>query len=85
MNNSYYQVKKSKTKIFTNSTENTPQKTQTTTDMWEYDKGKTPDKLKIATWNANGIRSLMNQRKLIPYIEKSCIDILCINETKINY
>ena len=53
--------------------------------MWTYDKGKTPSILRIAGWNANGVRSLFNQRRLIPYLEKNSIDIICLSETKIDY
>lgn len=32
------------------------------TNKWKYGSGKTPDKLKIATWNVNGIRSVMSKK-----------------------
>jgi len=39
----------------------------------------------IASWNVNGIRAVINKKELEGYINKVKPDILCINETKIDY
>jgi hypothetical protein len=46
--------------------------------------GKTSDRIKIAMWNVNGIRSVLNKNALSNFINQYVPDILCINETKIN-
>jgi hypothetical protein len=84
MSNQFYGHKKAKCSIF-DVQEVVIKAPSKTTDMWEYGRGVTSDKIKIATWNVNGIRSLVNRRRLIPYLEANQIDILCVNETKINY
>ncbi len=38
--------------------------------------------MKLASWNVNGIRSVINKGALQHYIEESQPDILCIQETK---
>ena len=35
-----------------------------TIDRWEYGDGKTPHRIHIAMWNANGIRSILQKGKL---------------------
>ena len=35
-----------------------------TIDKWSYGDGKTPHRLRIAMWNANGIRSILQKGKL---------------------
>ncbi len=32
-----------------------------TSDMWEYGEGKTPQELKISVWNVNGLRSVIRK------------------------
>ena len=77
MSNDYWKFKKNKTRSYI--ADNKPMEIKQTTDMWTYDKGKTPSVLRIAGWNANGVRSLFNQRRLIPYLEKNSIDIICLS------
>ncbi|MGY3724269.1 exodeoxyribonuclease-3 [Granulicatella balaenopterae] len=38
--------------------------------------------MKLASWNVNGVRSVLNKGALQAYIEESQPDILCIQETK---
>lgn len=47
-------------------------------------KGNTRDVLKLAMWNVNGIRSVLNKNAIHNFINQIQPDILCINETKIN-
>lgn len=77
--------KKKRSKHYSHGKEQEPIQKIDTIDMWTFDKGKTSSTIKIATWNVNGIRSVINQRRLIPYLDKNEIDIICLNETKINY
>jgi len=46
--------------------------------------GRTSERIKIAMWNVNGIRSVLNKNALHNFINQFAPDILCINETKIN-
>ncbi len=46
--------------------------------------GKTPEKIKIVSWNVNGIRNAINKYLIRDLLVKAKPDILCINETKIN-
>lgn len=46
--------------------------------------GKTSERIKIAMWNVNGIRSVLNKNAIHNFINQYVPDILCINETKIN-
>ena len=56
-----------------------------TTNMWQYGKGIIEQtEIKVATWNVNGIRSVHKRRFLEPYITQNKIDIMCVNETKID-
>ena len=55
-----------------------------TTTMWMYGKGTTSKKIKIGHWNVNGIRSIHKRKFLLPYLVQNEIDILCVNETKID-
>jgi hypothetical protein len=66
------------------ATDKTTPKHLPTTSMWQYGTGNTPNKIKIATWNVNGIRSIINKGQLQSYINSSQPDIICINETKID-
>ncbi len=38
--------------------------------------------MKLATWNVNGIRSVLNKGALQEYVLESNPDILCLQETK---
>ena len=38
--------------------------------------------MKLATWNVNGIRSVLNKGALQEYVLDSNPDILCLQETK---
>lgn len=38
--------------------------------------------MKLTSWNVNGIRSVVRKNALIPFIESSQPDILCVQETK---
>jgi len=38
----------------------------------------------IATWNVNGLRSSIENKSLVQFLEKESPDILCIQETKAN-
>lgn len=42
------------------------------------------NKLKIISWNVNGIRAVIKRNELQDLIEKESPDILCLNETKID-
>lgn len=75
-------TKKSKSKQFTEATGHS---TENHTKLWEYGSGITPNKLFISSWNVNGIRSVLTKKDLQNYLEKDKPDIICINETKINY
>jgi hypothetical protein len=66
------------------ASDKTPPKHPETTAMWKYGSGECPGKLKIATWNVNGIRSIINKGELQLYLNASNVDIICINETKID-
>lgn len=39
---------------------------------------------KLATWNVNGLRSILKKGNLINYISQSSPDILCLNEIRID-
>ena len=41
-------------------------------------------KLKIISWNVNGIRSIMKKNNLYELIEKEKPNIICFGETKIS-
>lgn len=41
-------------------------------------------KIKISSWNVNGLRSVISKNKLQEYIKYSQPDILCLNETRID-
>lgn len=55
------------------------------TKLWEYGSGVTPNKLFISSWNVNGVRAVLNKKELQNYLEKVKPDILCLNETKIDF
>ncbi len=55
-----------------------------TVDLWQYGTGQTPKKLKIATWNVNGLRSIIKKGELQNFMKDYDPDILCINETKMD-
>jgi len=38
--------------------------------------------MKMVSWNVNGIRALLKKDALLPFIEESKADILCLQETK---
>lgn len=38
--------------------------------------------IKLASWNVNGIRSVLNKGALQSYLEESNPDIICLQETK---
>jgi hypothetical protein len=46
--------------------------------------GRTSDRIRIAMWNVNGIRSVLNKKAFPEFVKQYVPDILCINETKIN-
>lgn len=46
--------------------------------------GKTPDALKIVSWNVNGIRNAVNKNLIRDLLVQTKPDILCINDTKIS-
>ena len=41
-------------------------------------------KLKIISWNVNGIRAMMKKKNLYKLIEKEKPNIICFGETKIS-
>jgi hypothetical protein len=41
-------------------------------------------KIRISHWNVNGIRAALKKSTVREYLEKNELDILCLNETKIN-
>jgi hypothetical protein len=41
-------------------------------------------KLRISHWNVNGIRAILKKQDFTDYLENTQLDILCLNETKIN-
>jgi hypothetical protein len=41
--------------------------------------GKTSDRIKIAMWNVNGIRSVLNKNAIHNFIHQYIPDIICIN------
>ena len=41
-------------------------------------------KLRISHWNVNGIRAALKKKPVREYFEQTQLDILCLNETKIN-
>ena len=41
-------------------------------------------KLKIYSWNVNGIRSVLNRNRIQDFFEKAKPDILCVQESKID-
>ena len=47
-------------------------------------KNNQSQKLKITTWNVNGIRSIIKKKSFQTYIEKNNFDIICLNETRID-
>lgn len=73
---------KGKSKQFSEATGGT---TENHTKLWEYGTGVTPNKLLISSWNVNGIRSVIGKSELQNYLAKVKPDIICINETKIDY
>lgn len=42
------------------------------------------EKIRISSWNVNGVRAVIRKTDLESYIKKTDLDILCLNETKIN-
>jgi exodeoxyribonuclease III len=38
--------------------------------------------VRLYSWNVNGIRSLLNKRRLQPFLRKHLPDVLCLQETK---
>jgi exodeoxyribonuclease-3 len=47
--------------------------------MWTYGVGDTPKKLKLATWNVNGIRAIITKGSLQSYLNTAQPDIICLN------
>lgn len=41
-----------------------------------------PKKLKLMSWNVNGIRAVIRKDEFIPFVKKHKPDILCLQETK---
>lgn len=41
-------------------------------------------RLRISHWNVNGIRASLKKKEARDYFENTELDILCLNETKIN-
>ena len=41
-------------------------------------------KLRISHWNVNGIRAVLKKKEFEDYLDSTQLDILCLNETKIN-
>lgn len=66
MSSSYWKYKNSKSKQFsTSNTLNIPKEPpKKSIHKWQYGKGLTKDKVKIASWNVNGIRSVYSRRFL---------------------
>ena len=76
---------KTKSKQFNETSNPGKAGSQNHTHLWEYGSGVTPSKLFISSWNVNGIRAVMGKQDLQNYIKKSDPDIICFNETKIDF
>lgn len=55
-----------------------------TVDMWSYGSGTLPDVIKLACWNVNGLRSVINKGALQAVLKQLNPDIVCFNETKMD-
>jgi exodeoxyribonuclease III len=71
-----------RTRTYKTTPETTTKAPKTSTHRWVYGLGRTSQEFRIATWNVNGIRAIKNN--LENYLAGSKIDIICVNETKIN-
>lgn len=63
-------ISKGKTKKFSTNDPSSLGEIKTSVSQWKYGSGETPDSLFISSWNVNGIRSVINKKDLINYIEK---------------
>lgn len=79
---SYWRNKNSKTKtaMYIPTQQSKPSKKSI--GRWLYGGGKTNTIINIATWNVNGIRASKPEVEM--YMRQFRIDILCVNETKID-
>lgn len=60
----FWKMKTSKTKQFARQPVASDKPMPKTTHMWTYGTGNTSPKIKIATWNVNGIRAVYKRRFL---------------------
>ena len=42
------------------------------------------EKIKISSWNVNGIRAVLRKKNLEQYFKQTDLDLICFNETKID-